>query len=51
MVEFDTSEELEGRNHLKRSRKRNGDDNFSFEESFEKLVLSAKKETISDLDY
>jgi hypothetical protein len=38
------------KNHLKRSRKRTGDDNFSFEESFEKLVLSAKRETISDLD-
>jgi hypothetical protein len=38
------------KNHLKRSMKRTGDDNISFEESFEKLVLSAKRETISDLD-
>jgi hypothetical protein len=50
MVEFDTSEELEAKNHLRPSRKRTGDDNISFEESFEKLVLSAKRETISDLD-
>jgi hypothetical protein len=32
------------KNHLKRSRKRAGDDNINFEESFEKLVLSAKRE-------
>jgi uncharacterized protein YaiI (UPF0178 family) len=38
------------KNHLKRSRKRTGDDNISFEESFEKLVLSAKRETITDFD-
>jgi hypothetical protein len=38
------------KNHLKRSRKRTGDDNIGFEESFEKLVLSAKRETITDFD-
>jgi uncharacterized protein YaiI (UPF0178 family) len=32
------------KNHLKRSRKRTEDDNINFEESFEKLVLSAKRE-------
>jgi hypothetical protein len=36
MVEFDTSEDLKAKNHLKRSRKGTGDDNIRFEESFEK---------------
>jgi uncharacterized protein YaiI (UPF0178 family) len=34
------------KNHLKSSRKRTGDDNIRFEESFEKLVVSANREAI-----
>jgi hypothetical protein len=50
VVEFDTSEDLEAKNHLKRSRKRTGDDNISFHESFEKMIVSANRESIADLD-
>jgi hypothetical protein len=46
VVEFDTSEDLEAKNHLKRSRKCTEDDNIRFEESFEKMVVSANREVI-----